>query len=89
MSKNQSITFKRRLGGTQGKELSQSQQVIFSPKGFYIFFGLLVKYLNFLSKINTINKIVESEQVHSIQPNHHNPSYPKYIATFNVSRMDT
>ena len=43
MSKNQSITFKRRLGGAQGKELSPVSTVIFSPKGFYIYFGLLVR----------------------------------------------
>lgn len=48
MSKNQSITFKRRLGGTQGKELSPvSTSYLLTQKFLYIFWAIREKYLNF------------------------------------------
>ena len=51
MSKNQSITFKRRLGGTQGKELSPvSTSYLLTQKFLYIFWAIREKYLNFFGE---------------------------------------
>ena len=48
MSKEQSITFKRRLGGTQGKELSPvSTSYLLTQRFLYIFWAISEKYLNF------------------------------------------
>lgn len=47
MSKNQSITFKRRLGGIQGKELSPvSTSYLLTQKFLYIFWAIREKYLD-------------------------------------------